>query len=514
MQETLARTRESHQALLVSSVLTISLVVGAALFVGLFVARRTARRITRPLSELTRASERLAAGERTARVSIRSGDEMEVLGQSFNKMVSDLEASYSELERRNKELRREIEERKQAQAERGELQNHLIQAQKMEAFGQLAGGVAHDFNNILAVVLGNSELLTLTLEDGAVEEAGELNAEIAEAAVRGSNLTRQLLTFARREADNPRIVDVNQTMAGFDKLIRRVLEESVEVVFTTTSPLPKVRIDPGRLEQVLMNLCVNARDAMPSGGCLALSTSAADLAEPRQFLTGQAEPGRYVLVEARDTGTGMPKSVVERVFEPFFTTKAAGQGTGLGLATVHGIVKDARGFIDIESVEGQGTTFRVYLPAFDSDMPEEVAPQRQSLPAGLGRQVLLCEDDQSVRDMMARILQRAGYALTGVASGTEAVRALKENPYDILITDAVMPEMDGGQLAQAAHIHRPELPVLFVSGYTGGVLESCGVQEDSLNFLRKPFGTRDLLERIEAVIAARHGALPRSTTHD
>lgn len=276
--------------MLLTGLFIIAGVALLALILGIEVARRTAVKITEPLHELTEASDRLASGDRGARVTIRSGDELEILGQSFNQMAADLESSYSELEARNEELRVEVEERKLAQAERGELQGHLIQAQKMEAFGQLAGGVAHDFNNILAVVMGNAELVEFHIEDGDFDQVVEINQQIAQAAHRGANLTRQLLTFARREAGHPRILDVTKTLRDFEKLIRRVLEESVDLRFELNTGVPPVLIDPGRLEQVLMNLCVNARDAMPAGGRLTVRTSRTVLQSPKQVRSGILSP--------------------------------------------------------------------------------------------------------------------------------------------------------------------------------------------------------------------------------
>lgn len=503
LEQTLEKARERHRSLLISSLVTILAMIGLALVVGIVLARRTARRITQPLNDLMSASKKLAAGDRTARVEIHSGDEVELLGNSFNKMVEDLEESYSQLEARNAELNREIEERKLAQAERGQLQDHLNQAQKMDAFGQLAGGVAHDFNNILAVVMGNAELIQIMLAEGDLKEVTELNEQVAEAAAQGANLTRQLLTFARREAAHPRVIDVNKTVRDFDKLIRRVLEETVDVVVETTESLPPVLIDPGRLEQVLMNLCVNARDAMPGGGELRITTKQTEFDEETAVTTGVVAPGRYVTIETQDTGTGMSAEVLSRVFEPFFTTKPAGRGTGLGLATVHGIVKDAGGVIDISSTPGKGTVFCIHLPAQVTSSLEEDESQPTPLPHGVGVPILLCEDDESVRAMIVRILKRAGFDVTGVSSGAHALKELERKQYDLLITDAVMPEMDGGQVSQLVQEKYPSLPVLFVSGYTGGVLQRQGVEEDSMYFLRKPFRAQELLQRVDQILAAR-----------
>ncbi len=500
LSQTLEAMHRRREEWLRSGLMTIAAVVAMSLLIGVWFARRLAVRITEPLKYLTGASTRLAGGDRAVRVNIRSGDELEILGDSFNAMSSELESSYSALEATNRDLRKEVEERKLAQRERSELQDHLIQSQKMEAFGQLAGGVAHDFNNILAIIVGNTELLRFAVDEDEAEEAMALNEEIAQAAERGANLTRQLLTFARKETDNPRIVDVNGTLAGFEKLIRRVLEESVAVIVKTTSPIPRVLIDPGRLEQVLMNLCVNARDAMDGTGTLELRTDSVTLVEETRLTSGLAAPGRYVTIEAVDSGKGIAAEDVPRVFEPFFTTKPAGQGTGLGLATVHGIVRDAGGQIEVESVLGEGTCFRIYLPSTEAEEPVDRGTAPIKLSDGRGAAVLLCEDDESVRLMMTRLLKRAGYSVHSVASAVQALELLEKRRFDLLVTDAVMPEMDGGELSQAAQKIHPDLPLLFVSGYTGGILESCGVKEDSLNFLRKPFRAAEFLSRIESLI--------------
>lgn len=503
--ETLRRTREDHDDALMTSLASIVLVFAMTLMVGIAISRRTAQSVVRPVAELMGASRDLAAGKRDARVVIKSGDELERLGDAFNTMADDLVESYTALESRNRTLAVEIEDRKRAQAERGEMQAHLMQSQKMEAFGQVAGGVAHDFNNILAVVIGNSELVEMLLKEDQLQEALELNQQVAQAAERGANLTRQLLTFARKEVNNPQVVDINATITGFEKLIRRVIEESIEVVVSTTSPLPQVLIDPGRLEQVIMNLCVNARDAMPTGGQLLLSTRREQLSEDRRVVSGTVSPGEYVTLTVSDQGTGISDDVLKRVFEPFFTTKTAGKGTGLGLATVHGIIEDAQGHIDIHSVVGKGTTFVVYLPVSLGEESKQKLVSIRPLPAGDGQRVLLCEDEPPVRALAYRILEMAGFAVTPVASGAEAMECLKHQSFDLLLTDAVMPGMHGGELALAAREIRPEMPVLFVSGYKGGTLESVGITEESANFLRKPFRSHELVEHVVTTISQRLG---------
>lgn len=498
----LEEARAERRSILSAALISSAVLILVALLIGVWIAHRTAHRITKPLLALTDAAQRLAEGDHSAQVKISSKDELEVLGNTFNGMVEDLKRSYSDLEEKNSELEREVNERRQAQAERTELQNHLVQSQKMEAFGQLAGGVAHDFNNILAIVIGNGELVEALLEKpGNHQELKRLIKEISDAADRGADLARQLLTFARRESDNPRMTDVNEVLTRFESLIRRVLEETVEVRIERAPTLRKVYIDPGRLEQVLMNLCVNARDAMQGGGSLTLRTRDVRLHESKHMTSGPVSPGRYTVIEAQDSGAGMPVDVIERAFEPFFTTKPAGQGTGLGLATVHGIIRAAGGSLNIDSTLGVGSTFDIYLPVHEgldqviNDQAKPVPPQ------GNGEKILVCEDNDAVRMMTARILEKGGYEVVTTAAGTEAVKLLPSGDFRLLITDVVMPEMDGGELVETAKILKEELPVLFVSGYTAGVLVSYGIRDDSLNFLRKPFRAIALLERVHSLMS-------------
>ncbi len=494
--------RAQRQTQSVITLLSVAGVVSAAMVFAIALARRLAFKITRPLEDLTEAADALAHGDRNASVTITSHDELEVLGSAFNRMVVDLRVSYSALEENNQALAREIDERRQAQAERTELQDHLIQSQKMEAFGQLAGGVAHDFNNILAVIVGNSELLgELLKETGVDRDILSFNQIIQDAAEKGANLTRQLLTFARKETDNPRAIDVNELLHGFEKLIRRLVEEHITISFNRAERAPKIYADAGRIEQVLMNLCVNARDAMPNGGALTVSTSGVHLEQSRTVTTGLVPKGHYLLIEAQDTGTGMSPEVIARVFEPFFTTKPAGQGTGLGLATIHGIVRAAGGAIDIDSELGHGTTFRIYFPAYETELFDEQASRALEIPQGSGQTVLLCEDEETVRAMTEHILNRGGYDVISVGDPRDALAALKRQEVALLITDVIMPAMDGSQLCSEAQKIQPNLPVLFVSGYTAGVLAAQKLEENGLNFLRKPYRAKVLLERAYCLVS-------------
>lgn len=502
----LKATRDAHERLMFGSLVSFAAGLLVVVGIGVLLARRAASRITEPLAKLTTAAEGLTLGGQ-ATVEIHSGDELEVLGTAFNRMVAELEGSYRRLEAKNRELEIEIDERRRAQEERTELRDHLIQAQKMEAFGQLAGGVAHDFNNILAVVIGNSELLGHLLEDeGAPEELRTLVQDILAAADRGANLTRQLLTFSRREQHTSKVVGLNETLRSFAKLIRRVLEENLELVVETDESVAPVHLDPSRLDQVLMNLCVNARDAMPDGGRLTLRTEARIVEEPLLTSTGVLEPGRYSVLVARDTGTGIPKEVLGRIFEPFFTTKAAGRGTGLGLATVHAIVQSAGGAIVVESAPARGTTFSIFLPALTQAETSEFPSEERSTRSGVGYRILVCEDEAPVRTMTKRILERSGYRVLDASTPKMALELLAERNVDLLLTDVIMPTMNGRDLAEAARALIPELPVLFVSGYTAGILNASGVSDESLSFLRKPFRETELLHRVQELIEAHESS--------
>ena len=505
--EALSAARESQSSLALRALSTFGVFFLVIVAFGVQFSRRTAEKITRPLSQLTKAAERFARGERDVRVDIHSDDEVQLLGEAFNHMVGELALSYRALEKKNLELQSEVEERKRAQNERLELQNHLVQAQKMEAFGQLAGGVAHDFNNILAIIMGNTGLAGFMIEDERLsDDFKKLNSEVQAAAERGATLTRQLLTFARREADNPRVVDVNQTLQAFSKLIRRLLEESVQLEVLPSALRSKVRIDPGRLEQVLMNLCVNARDAMPAGGKISLSTGEETLFETRNITGGHLNAGPYVWIRARDSGTGIPHEILGRIFEPFFTTKEAGRGTGLGLAMVHSIVDGAGGAIHLESKVGEGSVFTIFLPRVDGAESEASVAADASVRKPGGSRILLCEDEAAVRDMTRRILERGGFEVEEAGAPSQALERLRTHKFDLLLTDVVMPEMNGKELADRAHVLAPLLPVLFVSGYAGSILTAHGIGDDDLCFLRKPFQAQQLLERVDALLELERAA--------
>jgi two-component system, cell cycle sensor histidine kinase and response regulator CckA len=392
-------------------------------------------------------------------------------------------------------IRREIREC-QVRQERKSLEEQMQQSQRLESLGLLAGGVAHDFNNLLAVILNYARFAEPEIHDAEVREDVR---QIRLAATRAAELTKQLLAFSRREVIHPRVIEPNKLVADLEKLLRRTLGEDIELTTGFAAGLPPVKADPTKLEQVLLNLAVNARDAMPNGGTLRVETSAVDLEGAAAEAEGLA-PGLYVVLAVTDSGCGMSPEVAAHVFEPFFTTKERGKGTGLGLATVYGIVKQAGGGIALQSERGVGTAFRVFLPA----SAEEADSDGTSVaPAGGRETILVAEDEPAVRELTRRILQTAGYSVLTAGSGDEAlaVAAANGGPIQLLLTDLVMPGMSGKQLAQRFRTERPDCRVLYMSGYFDDVVAEKGVFRAEVAFLAKPFSREDLLGRIRAVLA-------------
>jgi two-component system cell cycle sensor histidine kinase/response regulator CckA len=382
-------------------------------------------------------------------------------------------------------------------AERRALEDQLRQSQKMEAVGQLAGGIAHDFNNLLEVIMGYSDLLVESLPP---ENPHRRQAEeIYKAGKRAAGLTRQLLAFSRKQVLQPRVLDLNAIVTDLTKLLRRTIGEHIEFSARLSPVLARVKADPNQIEQILMNLAVNARDAMPQGGSLALETSNVTVDEAfAQQHTG-LRPGDYVLLTVADTGSGMDLKVQARVFEPFFTTKEKGKGTGLGLATVYGIVKQSEGYIAVQSAPGQGTRFRIYLPRVEE--PATPAPPQPEKPASItgSETILLVEDEDAVRRLARAFLENRGYTVLEARDGAHAIEICEDRGQIIhlMVTDVVMPKMGGRELAQRVAPIRPDMRVLFVSGYTGDSMVLPGAQAA---FLEKPFGPGDLVKKVRQIL--------------
>jgi two-component system cell cycle sensor histidine kinase/response regulator CckA len=387
-------------------------------------------------------------------------------------------------------------------SERRALEEQLRQAQKMEAVGQLAGGVAHDFNNLLTAITGYSEfaLGRLGTGDGKLRENIE---EIKRSAGRASALTRQLLAFSRKQILQPKLLRLDELVGGLDTMLRRLIGEHIEIAAVYGSDLGFVKADPGQLEQVIVNLAVNARDAMPEGGRLTIETANADLDDAGARAHEGASPGEYVTLTVRDTGDGIDAETLTRIFEPFFTTKEQGKGTGLGLATVYGIAQQSGGFVTVESEPGQGTTFRVYLPRLEGVVPAEPEPEPEEVTLAVGSEtVLLVEDEAVVRDLLREVLETAGYEVLEAHDGVHALELAEEHAgaIDLLLTDVVMPKMSGRELAERFRTQRPEMRVLYTSGYTDGVIADQGILEPGTEFLQKPFSFADLTHKVRSVL--------------
>jgi two-component system cell cycle sensor histidine kinase/response regulator CckA len=396
----------------------------------------------------------------------------------------------------------DISERKTSEEEKKRLQEQLVQAQKMEAVGQLAGGIAHDFNNLLTAITGYSELL---LGELPPEDLRRSHAEeIRKAGERAASLTQQLLAFSRRQVLEPKVLDVNIVVSDIERMLRRLIGEHIELKTRKAPDLWKVKADPGQLEQAILNMVLNARDAMPNGGTLAITTSNADLDENFARTHVPTQPGSYVMVAVSDTGVGISDEVKARLFEPFFTTKERGKGTGLGLSTTYGIVKQSGGYLWCDSEVGRGTTFQVFLPRVEEPV-SEVVERKASPPIHPGDEtVLLVEDEPEVRSLVQRILKTQGYTVVTAANPDEALAVAREfkGAIQLMVTDVVMPGMSGLQLAERLTPTRPDMKVLFVSGYTNDAIGHQGVLDPGTAFLQKPFTPNALARKVREVLEA------------
>jgi PAS domain S-box-containing protein len=386
--------------------------------------------------------------------------------------------------------------------ERRNLEDQFRQAQKMEAVGILAGGISHDFNNLLTVILGYCDIVFDELTEGPTREYVR---EIRNAGNRAAALTRQLLAFSRKSVLEPRVLDVNDLVWNMGKLLRRLIGEDIDFVTSLDPNLGRVRADPGQLEQVVMNLCINARDAMPQGGRVTIETRNVELGESTVKLHPEAHVGQYVLISVSDTGKGMTDEVKSHVFEPFFTTKGPSKGTGLGLALVFGFVQQSGGHIELTSEPDQGAEFKIYLPRIvERPATPKSHPKVTVMPKG-GETILVVEDEEHVRELTRRVLESCGYVVLEAAHGRDALELAKEypNPIHLLISDVVMPQgMDGRQVADALQPQHPEMKVLFVSGFTENTTILHGVLEgdSSFAFLQKPFTPTALTHKVRDVL--------------
>jgi two-component system, cell cycle sensor histidine kinase and response regulator CckA len=390
--------------------------------------------------------------------------------------------------------------------ERKQLEEQFHQSQRMEAIGRLAGGVAHDFNNILTVITGYSDLLLYQHPDDHDSERNELE-QIKKAAEQATSLTRQLLAFSRKQVLQPRILNLNTIVAHVETMLRRLIGEDIELVTILKEGLGQVKADPGQMEQVIMNLAVNARDAMPHGGKLTIETAHVELDEAYAHQHIGAKPGPYVMLDISDTGHGMDAKTRSHIFEPFFTTKESGKGTGLGLAMVHGIINQSDGYIWVYSEPNQGTTFKVYLPQVEVSIPSNNQPSQVPIPSSRGSEtILLVEDEDSVRKLAHHILLNEGYRVLEAPNGEEALQVSEgyAGPIHLLLTDIVMPGgMSGRQLADCLSALRPQMKILYMSGYTDDAIVHHGVLDADLAFLQKPFTLNTLMYKVREVLDAQ-----------
>jgi len=445
------------------------LTLGAlAVLVGALIAFILSKQITRPLESLVLATRQLQAGDFESRIAVVGHDEVADLTLAFEEMRSSLWLS----------------------------REGLLRSARLEAVGRLAGGVAHDFNNLVMIIKGYSDLLL----DTATPQARPYIEEIKNAGERASGLTRQLLAFSRKQVLEPQVLDPNQTVRNMVKMLRVLIGEDIELVTLLSDPIGRVQADPGQLEQVIMNLAVNARDAMPNGGRVIIETQSCHLDESYVSTRSEVLPGSYVLLSVTDTGCGMFQETLEHIFEPFFTTKETGKGTGLGLATVYGVVKQSRGHIAVLSEPGQGTTFKIYLPSLDKSLALPVTRQVGAAPRGEGT-ILLVEDEAPLRALAAESLKRLGYAVLQAGNGLEALAVADQHSgkIDVVVTDVVMPRMGGPEMVEKLRQKREEFAVIFTSGYMDStVLENAKIGSGAI-LLNKPFSTELLAQRISEV---------------
>jgi signal transduction histidine kinase len=430
------------------------------------------------------------------------------------RLLNEAKAAEGELRNFNRNLEQQVVERTKSLQEanasllaeiahRHQVEEQLRQSQKMEAVGQLTGGIAHDFNNLLSVVLGSLQLIRRRLDRGEAAAAYKFLDNASEGATRAAALTQRLLAFSRRQALAPEPIDANKLVSTTSELLRRTLGEHVEVETVLAGGLWATHADRPQLESAIINLAVNARDAMPTGGKLTIETANSHLDDAYTSQHTGVAAGQYVMIAVTDTGTGMPRDVLDRAFDPFFTTKAVGQGTGLGLSQVYGFVRQSKGHVKLYSEPGEGTTVKVYLPRFHGDVialqAKETIDRRYA--GDPGKTILVVEDDEGVRRTTVASIQEIGYSVIEAASAADALRVLDKGvEVTLLFTDVVMPEINGRKLADEAKRRRPELKVLFTTGYTQNAIVHNGLLDPGVDLIGKPFSLEQLSAKIRAVL--------------
>ncbi|MDD2853468.1 MAG: response regulator [Desulfuromonadaceae bacterium] len=439
--------------------------------------------------------------EKIERIAAQGGQEQSFSGEEeaeYLKRYSQVVAA--KLEEKVRELELDIIRRKKAEEEREELREQLIQAQKMDSIGRLAGGVAHDFNNMLGVVLGYTEM---SLEQISPDNPLFANLiEIRNATERSAELTRQLLTFARKQYVAPTLFDLNKNVANMLAMLRHLIGENIEISWLPVAGEANVKMDPSQMDQILTNLCVNARDAIAGNGTVTIETQIVTIDGLSCIGHLWHVPGEYVMLAVSDDGCGMNKEILDKIFEPFFTTRETGKGIGLGLATVYGIVKQNSGFIDVRSEPGCGTTFKIYLPRQMAGVEPTVTERpSHSVVAGC-ETILLVEDEPALLTMASLVLKKIGFRVLAASSPVEAIRLANDHVGEIqmLLTDVIMPGMNGVDLAKELNALYPEIKQLFMSGYTGDVVVRQDMPDENINFIQKPFALNDLAARIREVL--------------
>ncbi len=470
---------------------TLLLAVGAllAVFVAYYFGRVF---IIGPIERLSEAAGFWSRGKFDARANVDGNDEFAALGRTANRMARDLHSMTDTLQAR---VQQEI-------AARLKSEEALRQTQKMEAVGQLTGGLAHDFNNMLAIILGGLEVAIRRLKRGDTDIVRYLDGAF-DGASRAATLTRRLLAFARQTPLEPAVLDLNGTVRGMSELLHRALGERVELETVLGAGLWRVKVDPGQIESAVLNLAVNARDAMPDGGKLTIETSNASLDEDYAALQGDVKAGQYVLVAVTDTGSGMTADQLGRVFEPFFTTKPLGQGTGLGLSQVYGFIRQSGGHVRIYSEPGHGTTVKLYFPRSTGGQAMAVGVKEEpAMPmAHEGETVLIVEDEAGVRRSSTQALMELGYKVLEASSAEAAMPILQSaQRIDLMLTDVVMPGRTGRQLADDARTVRPDLRIIFTTGYTRNAIVHNGVVDHGVELLLKPFSLYQLARRVRSVL--------------
>ena len=460
----------------------IGLIALAVFGVTGLVSLALSRTLIQPLAQLVSWTQVVAKGDLHAKIHLDQVDEIGVLADSFQQMLQSLD---------------------QRQQEVASVEAQLRQSQKMEAIGQLAGGVAHDFNNMLTVITGYCDL---TLMAASLDHRLKKNLqEIREAGQRAAALTNQLLAFSRKQVLQPRILNLNQVVSGMEEMLHRLIGEDVMLTVSLNQQLGQVMADPGQIEQVILNLVINARDAMPGGGHITIETHNISLDETYAGQRIEVQPGDYVLLLVNDTGIGMDEETLNRIFEPFFTTKEEGKGTGLGLSTVYGIIRQSEGDLRVDSELGYGTTFKIYLPRVESEIKTPISPETPSLKMG-HETILLVEDETSLRHLTRTILEKQGYQVIEAVDGQEALircQAFPE-PIHLLLTDMIMPGgLNGRQLADQAQILRPRMKVLYMSGYTDRAILQRTESDPELTLLQKPFPADELLRHVQVILEKR-----------